>query len=152
MIKTTITGAVISKGYGSNPAIWFSEGKKCARFKVGCKVYDKQAENNTRWINFTIKAFGPMAERIDKMGLKAGSYVNLIGRPDEDVWDDKDSGTTKRQPIIILEEIEYCPTGGKKEPVQDETAKPTAEPPAPEGGGEFTGYEQFSGGDDDLPF
>jgi len=50
MVKTIITGTVISKGFGSNPAIWFSEGNKSARFKVGYKVYDKKAENNTRWM------------------------------------------------------------------------------------------------------
>ena len=150
MVKTIITGAVISKGFGRNPAIWFSEGNKSARFKVGYKVYDKKAENNTRWINFTIKVFGALVERISKMGLKEGSYVNLSGRPDEDVWDDK--GTTKRQSIIVLEEIEYCPSGGKKQPAQNETAESAAEAAAPEAGGEFTGFEQFSGGDDDLPF
>ena len=150
MHKTIITSAVISKGFGSNPAIWFSESGKCARFKVGCKIFDKQAENNTRWINFSIKAFGPMAERISKMGLKEGSYVNLSGRPDEDVWDDK--GTTKRQPIIVLEEIEYCFSGGKKQNEQSDTPATSAEPSSPAGEGEFTGFEQFSGGDDDLPF
>jgi len=41
MVKTIITGAVISKGFGSNPAIWFSEGNKSARFKVGYKLYEE---------------------------------------------------------------------------------------------------------------
>ena len=151
MRKTILTGVVVSKGYGSNPAIWFSEGNKCARFKVGCKIFDKQAENNTRWINFSIKAFGPMAERIDKMGLNGGSYINLSGRPDEDVWDDKDTGTTKRQPVIILEDVEYCLSGEKKQSAQSDVPVTTATPPAP-AEGEFTGFETIGGGDDDLPF
>jgi len=148
MVKTIITGAVISKGYGNQPAIRFSENNSCARFKVGCKVFDKKAENNTRWINFTIKAFGPLAERISKMGLKEGSYVNLSGRPDEDVWNE--DGTTKRQPVIILDEIEYCFAGEKKQSTQGESSIPAAAADPPAGSGAFTGYELV--GDDDLPF
>jgi len=150
MRKTILTGVVISRGYDNKPAIWFSEGNKCARFRVGCKVYDKQAENNTRWINFTIKAFGALAERISKMGLKEGSYINLSGRPDEDVWDD--NGTTKRQSIIILDEIEYCYSGERKQPSQSDAPASPAESSTPADAGEFTGFEAFSGGDDDLPF
>ena len=148
MVKTIITGAVISKGYGSNPAFWFSEGNKSARFKVGCKIFDKQAENNTRWINFHIKAFGPMVERISKMGLKEGSYINLSGRPDEDAWDNK--GTAMRLPIIVLEDIEYCPAGEKKQPAQSNAPTTPVEPAAPENSGDFTGFVTI--GDDELPF
>jgi len=146
MQKTILTGVVISKGYDNQPAIRFSEKGDCARFKVGCKVYDKRAENNARWINFSVKAFGSLAERISKMGLKESSYVNLSGRPDEDVWDDH--GTTKRQPVIILDEIEYCFSGEKKQSAQSETPEAQETPPDPAGNGTFTGYEPFSGGNE----
>jgi len=133
MNKLIITGAVISRGYSTKPAIRFSEDSSCARFKIGQRVFDKRAENNTRWLNLSVKAFGAQADRISKMGLKEGSCVNLVGRLDEDAWEDKDSGAAKRQFVVILDEIEYASAGEKK--------PPASEPPA----GEFTGYEPFNG-------
>jgi len=130
MNKIIITGAVISRGYGGQPAIRFSEKGDCARFKIGYKVFDKRAENNTRWINLSVKAFGPLIERINTMRLKDGSCVNLVGRLDEDIWED--DGVKKRQFVIILDEIEYASVGERK---------PSAEEPP----GEFTGYEPFNG-------
>jgi len=136
MNKVIITGAVISKGYGTQPAIRYTENGSCARFKIGQRVYDKRAENNTRWLNLSVKAFGTLADRISKMGLKDGSFVNLAGRLDEDVWEDK--GETKRQFVVILDEIEYA-SGGERKPPAD---APAPEPPS----GEFTGFEAFPGG------
>ena len=133
MNKIIITGAVISRGYGAQPAIHFSENGNCARFKIGQRVYDKRAENNCRWLNLHAKAFGPLAERISKMGLKEGSCVNIVGRLDEDTWEDKESGAAKRQFIVILDEVEYAFAGEKKAPASE---------PAE---GEFTGYEAFDG-------
>jgi single-stranded DNA-binding protein len=135
MNKIIITGAVISRGFGTQPAIHFSENGNCARFKIGQRVYDKRAENNYRWLNLSVKAFGALAERISKMGLKEGSCVNIVGRLDEDTWEDKDSGAAKRQFIIILDEIEYALTGEKKPSAAESESPP----------GEFTGYEAFSG-------
>jgi single-stranded DNA-binding protein len=147
MNKVFITSAVVSKGYQDQPALRFSEKSDSARsvrFKVGERVYDKRADNNTRYVNHGIKAFGALAERIEKMGLKEGSYVNLTGRLDEDVWDD--NGTTKRAPVIILDDIEFCYSGGngngKK---QDSGTVESSAPPQSEGGGSFGGYESFGG-------
>lgn len=83
MIKMIITGAVVSKGANDGPAVKFSEKGDFARFRIGYKVYDTRAENNHRWINMTVKAFGDLCERITKMDLKAGSYISLSGRYDE---------------------------------------------------------------------
>ena len=84
MLKVIATDVVISKGYDGAPALRFSE--KGVRFRVGKKVYDTRAENNQRWINLSVKAFGQTSERIKKMQLKEGSFVNILGRLDEDVW------------------------------------------------------------------
>ena len=51
MNKVIITSAVISKGYESKPALRYNEARDCVHFKIGYTVYDKRAENNTRWIN-----------------------------------------------------------------------------------------------------
>jgi single-stranded DNA-binding protein len=141
MNKLILTGAVISKGFGTQPAIRFTEKGDGARFKIGQRVYDSRAENNTRWLNLSVKAFGALAERISKMGLRDGSWVNLIGRLDEDVWDDGD--VRKRQYVVILDEIEYASAGSpgeKKPPAAPSTPPDTAPEP-----GEFTGFEPFGG-------
>ena len=141
MNKIIITSVIVSKGFDNQPALRFSENNTCVRFKIGEKVYDKRAKDNQRWINLGVKAFGPLVERIGKMGVKEGSYVNLSGRLDEDVWEDE--GTTKRAPVIILDDIEFCYSGGNGKKA-DETA---AAAPADESGG-FTGYEPFGGNND----
>jgi hypothetical protein len=74
MNKITITSVVVSKGYQDQPALRFSEKRDNVRLRVGERVYDKRAENNARYVNYTVKAFGALAERIDKMRLKDGSY------------------------------------------------------------------------------
>ena len=85
MLKVFATQVVVSRGYDGAAAIKFSEKGDAVRFRIGKKVYDPNAENNARWINMAVKGFGPICERIKKMQLKDGSFVNLIGRLDEDV-------------------------------------------------------------------
>lgn len=74
MIKTFITGAVISQGYENAPALKFSEKGDAVRFRIGHKVYDPNAKDNHRWVNLPVKAFGTLCDRIRKMKLQAGSY------------------------------------------------------------------------------
>jgi len=152
MNKAFITGAVISKGFEDKPALRFNETRTVVSFKVGYRVYDKQAENEHRWINLSVKAFKPLLERIEKMGLKAGSYINFEGKLDEDVWDDK--GVTKRTPVIVLDEIEFSGGNSKKQDGNAATApsepagKEPATQPDSEGSGEFTGFQPFGGNND----
>jgi len=156
MNKAIITNAVISKGYEDKPSLNYSEKRDCVRFKVGYKVYDKREETNQRWVNLHVKAFNPFVERIEKMGLKEGSYVNLIGKLDEDVWDD--NGTKKRMTVITLDEIEYAgvnpdgkkqESGGTETPPEAPAGNGQNTPAADEGSGEFTGFQTF-GGDNNL--
>lgn len=88
MLKVFATDVVISKGYDGAPALKFSEKGDSVRFRIGKKVYDTRANNNYRWVNLAVKAFGTVCERIKKMQLKESSYVNIVGRLDEDVWED----------------------------------------------------------------
>ena len=159
MIKLIATDVFISKGYENAPALNFSENGESVRFRIGKKVYDTREENNTRWVNLTVKAFGTVCERIKKMQLKEGSVVNLIGRYDEDSWTDKTTGEHKSMPVIILDEIEYALSGGKSKnaqngkgqaPAQNGGASVPTAPAAPLGqtgaDGEpegFTGYQGF---------
>lgn len=153
MLKLVATQAVVSKGYNGAPALTFSEEGNFVRFRIGRKKYDPRAENNTRWVNLSVKAFDSMCERVKKMKLKEGSYVSLVGEFDMDSWQDSNTGENKSGPVIILEDIEYAFSGGKsndsqasgqqQKPAPQNTSSPA---PAAENPGNFTGYEPFGGG------
>lgn len=145
MLEAIITGAVVSKGYDGAEAIRYSESGKAVWFRIGKKVYDAHAENHSRWVNFSVKGFGDMPERIEKMQLKDGSFINLRGRLDEEVWEDK-AGDTRKATVIIVEDIEYA--GGKsKDEAETKKSKARSSTPEPqeEPSGEFTGFESFGG-------
>lgn len=153
LLKVFATNVVISKGYDNAPAIRFSEKGDSVRFRIGAKMYDTRAENNTRWVNLSVKGFGNVCDRIRKMQLKEGSYVNLIGRLDEDVWTDAQTKERKSATVIIVDEIEYATVGGGKskennnqQPDQQNSyAAPAAPVAPPENSANFTGYEPFGG-------
>ena len=95
MFKVYLTNAVVSKGYDKNPALNFSENGKSVRFRIGKGLYDPNAENNTRWLNKTVKAFDSVCEKIKNMKLKEGSRINLVGNVILDVWTDEETKETK---------------------------------------------------------
>lgn len=155
MLKVFATDVVISKGYDNAPAIRYSNGEKgsMARFRFGKRTYDPQTKENSRWINMSVKAFGPICERMKKMQLKDGSFVNLIGRLDEETWTDQTSGEKKSATVIILDEIEYAYGGGKSRDDQNAQQNSSAQAPGqtapasdPQQSDNFTGYEPFGGG------
>ena len=157
MLKIFATNVVISKGFDGAPALRFSENGESVRFRIGQKVYDTRAENNTRWVNLSVKAFGQVCERIKKMQLKDGSFVNFVGRYDEDTWTDQQTHEQKSMPVIILDEIEFASGGSKnkdnqKTGQQNDSAPQTgssasaAPAAAHQTSGNFTGYEPFGGG------
>ena len=112
MFKTIITGAIISKGYGEAPALKFSDNKNAVNFKIGYRVYDTKAKDNYRYINMAVKAFGSVCERIEKMQLKESSHINIMGRLDEDQWEE--DGQKFSRYVIIAEEIEYASSDSGK--------------------------------------
>ena len=171
MFKVMATNVVISRGYEGAPALRFSEKGESVRFRIGKKVYDPNAENDSRWINMAVKAFGKECERVKNMKLKDGSFINLIGRLDEDIWTDSNTGETKSAMVIILDDVEYA--GGGKSRENGQSSGKTAGGAAANGGaaygpaagtaayaqtasagqvaggaapGAFTGYETFGGG------
>ena len=116
MLKFFATDVSVSKGYDGSPALRFSEsdGVSRVRFRVGKRVYDSRCENNHRYINLRVKASGDLCERIRKMKLKEGSFINISGRYDEKTIKDDETGKEKTYPIIILDDIKFCFTGSKK--------------------------------------
>lgn len=156
MLKFMAANVVVSKGPKDKPALRFSEGDTSVMFRIGKRVYDTRAEDNQRWVNVNAKAFGDLVKRIRKMKLDAGSFINIDGRYDEDVWQDKD-GNTQRAPVVILTDIEYAYSGNAKSK-QDGTPAASSEPPQnpsqPESQGglgtdempdSFTGFSSFGG-------
>lgn len=109
MFKTFATNVVVSKGREGAAALKFSENGEFVRFRIGQKVYDSRVEGNYRWLNISVKAFGTVCERIKKMKLKEGSFVNLTARLDEEKWTDQE--TKKSQHVLIVEDIEYAYVG-----------------------------------------
>ena len=149
MFKVIATDAVISKGFEGAPALRYSESGESVRFRIGKKVYDTRAENNHRWVNLSVKAFGGICERIKKMQLKEGAFVNVLGRLDEDVWEDAATHEKKSAMVVILDEIEFCSGGNRQQKDSTEhTAapqQPAQAPAADSTGGGFTGFEPFGG-------
>ena len=114
MMKIFISDAVVSKGYDGAPAIRFfnsENGGEFAVFQVGNRKYDSREENNHRWVNLKIKAFGEICERIKKMKLKEGSVVTIFGDYDEERWTDKESKEKRSRPVINLDDIQYSYSG-----------------------------------------
>lgn len=86
MFKVIATDVVISKGYDGAP---LSNSPKTGRASgsASAKVYDTRAENNTRWVNLSVKAFGPVCERIKRCSLKrarssifSAAWTRMFGR------------------------------------------------------------------------
>ena len=146
MFKVIITNAVVSKGYDKNPALNFSENGKSVRFRIGKGLYDPNAENNTRWLNKTVKAFDSVCERIKKMQLKEGSRINITGNLTLDVWTDNDSKEEKSAEAIIInsDKNEQGDKAGKSEAQKPKSQNKPADEYVPEQS-TFEGYESFGG-------
>ena len=156
MIKMIVTKAVISKGYDGAPALRYSESTEnpSVRFRIGCMVYDKRAENNHRFVNINVKAFGYLVDRVNSMNLDAGSILNIVGRYDEESWDDKLTGEKRSASVLIADEIEYgTVNNGKQSEARGGTTNGTPasngqiapQPTATNGQppGNFTGFQGF---------
>lgn len=137
MFKMIVTDAVVSKGFEGAPALRFYDpteggGSSSVRFRIGKRVYDSRCDGNHRYVNIGVKAFGEACERIKKMKLKEGSYINIIGRYDEDNWTDQTTHEKKSAPVLIVDEIEYCYSGTGQKSGQEGAAAGAPGDPAPE--------------------
>ena len=161
MIKMFVTKAVISQGFNGAPALRFPENTETpsVRFKIGVLVYDKRAEKEHRFVNMSVKAFGYMVDRIRNMKLDAGTYVNIIGRYDEENWEDQTTHEKKSAPVLIVDEIEFSTNGGNSKQNGEDNGAHAANGPAntppPVAGNQppenFTGFEGFGGANPFFP-
>ena len=133
MLKMMITDAVVSKGYDSDPAIRYFDlegGGQIASFRIGKRLYDSKAPDNHRWLNFNVKASRTMCERIKRMKLKAGSYINIVARYDEETWEVKGTNETRTGVVLYLDEIEYAGGGNGQK-----SSQTSSDSTAPQGTG-----------------
>ena len=87
-------------------------------FKIGCKVYDKRADKETRWVNFNVNAFDDLAERVRRMNLKEGSHINVMGNFDMKPWVNRETGEITTWPTIRAVNIEYAASALPKQDAQ----------------------------------
>ena len=85
------------------------------------------------------------------MQLRDGSFVNILGRLDEDTWEDSTTHEKRSAIVVILDEIEYC-SGGANFRQQREQQVPspapyaaTPAPAQPQPNDGFEGFEPFGG-------
>ena len=167
MRKLILTPCFVSKGYNNEDPFRLSQDGSMIQFRVGMKVYDKRAPDNTRWINITVKAFGTQCDRIKNMQLKSGSMIGIEGKFDIDTWEDSATQEKKSAPVIILDDIEYVGSNGGNKKQNGNTDNASAAETQAQGDSQqsavenqqkqpeqgsfpeqmenFTGYEQFGG-------
>ena len=86
-----------------------------------------------------------------RIGKKESSFINILGRLDEDVWEDSTTHEKRSAMMVILDEIEYCSSGGGKQRTEEAGEQPrAAAAPAKSASngempGNFTGFEPFGG-------
>lgn len=130
MNSITITKAIVCNGFNGEPAIRFSttaDGTKTCQFKVGEEVYDSRLESKKRYNNWRVRAYGSVAERIEKMKLAPMGRINLIGRLDIYTFTDENE-KRHEQLYIVINELEYAsPPKEKSEGTEnsDETTENT---------------------------
>ena len=84
-------------------------------------------------------------------GSMQSSFINILGRLDEDVWEDSTTHEKRSAMVVILDEIEYCSSGGGKQKTEEAGEQPrAAAAPAKSASngempGNFTGFEPFGG-------
>lgn len=147
IVVATGIGGHISAGYEDRPAIFKNDKGNLAAFKVGYPVYDKNAENNTRWENIDVKMIGDFAKVADSLKLDAKAVIDFSGEFGFDKFE-KD-GKTYHRPVITLDRIARVNSAKKDDtgaPAAKETAAPATPVATPSG---FAGTEDYP---DDLPF
>ena len=146
MMLQLITDAVISRGYDGTPALYVSEDGQFLSFRVGHRIYDTRAQNNTRWINFNVNVTGELIERVRKMNLKEGSHINVVGTFDMRPNVNRDTGEVTTWPTIKAMSIEFA-SGYKPRQEPAERPQPQAQEGKPATQSEelenFVGYVPF---------
>lgn len=105
-LQFVVTNARIGRGYGDEPAIKFNEQGTFCAFQLAVSKYDKNSENNTKWINIPVKCINSkLIERIQKCNMNEGSVINAQIEIDSDSYQDKNQ---KKKTVLtfILKDFE----------------------------------------------
>lgn len=140
MISITLTNAVVSKGYnGASPVRYIREDEG-ALMGVGYAKYDKNAPNNTRWLNFDVFFPREMVERVRRMNIKEYSRLTITGDFDVRGKVDKNTGEIREYLTIKAHEVEYTASSNRN---GAESEKPQSAPKPQAVPGEATSPEQL---------
>ncbi len=150
MMLMMLTDAVISKGYGNAPTIRYFDDGDGAGFRVGVSVYDKNAENSTRWVNLNVIVSGKLTEQIRRMKLQEYSHINIVGTFDMRPSVNTETGEIKAWPTVRPFKIEFATSASGKSRTDvgndaHHEARPEKTPTSPDRMSNFTGYEPLGG-------
>lgn len=146
MDNIIISKAIISKDFNGSQPVRFGvteNGSMFARFRVGTKKYDKNAQNNVRWQNYTVFAYGKVAARLEKVSPTEGMSLSLIGEFSMETWTDK-QGVVHETPTVFLQGFEIIAGRQNSEKTDPDSSKEdTDEETQSSQNSSFTGYESF---------
>lgn len=114
-LQFVMSNARVGKGYGNEAAVKFNEQGTYCTFKLAVSEYDKNAPNNTKWINIPVKCInGKLIERIQKCNLDEGSVINALIKIDSDEYVDKNQ---KKKTVLafVLNDFELTFASKPKE-------------------------------------
>jgi single-strand DNA-binding protein len=82
------------------------------------KNRDGEWTKKTEWSN--VKVWGAQAKSVAQY-LKKGSLVAVVGRPETESWDDRESGEKKYKSLVVADRVIFLdskPSGEKEEPAE----------------------------------
>lgn len=103
-VTFTLVNARINRGYQDKPAITINEQGTFAFFQVSVPKYDAKAENKTKWINISVRVLNKkIVERIQKLNLTEGAYLNLLLELDSNEFTRRDGTKTTEITFNVLD-------------------------------------------------
>jgi single-strand DNA-binding protein len=94
-------------------------GKAVCTFSIACNRYTKKGDEFEKAVSFfDVTAWTELAENCAKE-LKKGRGVRVIGRLEQDRWQDQD-GKQRSKIYVVAEHVVFKPEGQKKEEVKEE--------------------------------
>ncbi|MCL6557291.1 MAG: single-stranded DNA-binding protein [Firmicutes bacterium] len=125
-------------------------GNKFVRFSLRTDSLRKGDDGKFKKMNLDCIAYSNTAEQLVK-NFKKGSPIEIVGRLDQDVYEDKE-GTKRTKTTIVVDRFNFPPKeweNGATRTLPGEPKKRSDEPPFP---GEWVSDDENPFDDDDIPF
>jgi single-strand DNA-binding protein len=107
--RTDSNVVMLTGRLGNDPELRYlpSSGAAVAKFRIACGRAvgsGEEAEERTSW--FAIKCWNRLAEVCNEH-LTAGRRVLIIGRLEEERWQDRETGANRSQVVVVAERVEF---------------------------------------------